>query len=279
MTQDAAPLVSIIMPVYNVEKYVGAAIASMQAQTLPDFEFLIVDDGSTDGSGAICDRYAAEDARIQVFHRANAGAPAARNFAMDCARGRYLYFMDADDWAEPVMLKELCDLAQVHRAQLVIAGFFIETYAAGKKAARGAHAGSEAPANTAACFTEVHAGSPAVYNSASSFRNRAWELFDDNLLYPPWNKLYLRSYLEEKQLRFPQTFWDDFPFVLSVIRDISHVVVTDKPYYHFIRARGDSETARYRAGMYEKREEEHAWMLEIYEHWGITGETLSLIHI
>ena len=93
--------ISVIMPVYRVEDYVGRAIESMQKQTLQEFEFLIVDDGSPDRSGEICDAYAKKDARIRVFHRKNQGAPAARNAAMDLAKGKYLYFLDSDDWAEP----------------------------------------------------------------------------------------------------------------------------------------------------------------------------------
>ena len=79
--------ISIIMPVYNVEQYVGKAIESILNQTLTDYELLIVDDGTKDKSGEICDEYAAKDARIQVIHKENGGAPSARNTAIDIARG------------------------------------------------------------------------------------------------------------------------------------------------------------------------------------------------
>ena len=120
--------ISVIMPVYRVEDYVGRAIESMQKQTLQEFEFLIVDDGSPDRSGEICDAYAREDERIRVFHRENQGAPTARNTAMEMARGKYLYFLDSDDWAEPQMLEEMYELAEKHQAELVVAGFYIDTY-------------------------------------------------------------------------------------------------------------------------------------------------------
>ena len=86
-------------------------------------------------------------------------------------------------------------------------------------------------------------------------------MFDANLLYPPWNKLFRADYLRKNGILFPETFWDDFPFVLAVVRDVERVGVLDTAYYHFLRARQESETARYRADMYEKREEEHGWML------------------
>ena len=120
--------VSIIMPVYKVEEYVGKAIESIQAQTMKEWEFLIVDDGTPDRSGEICDEYAAKDERIHVIHKENGGAPSARNVAIDIAKGEYMYFMDSDDWAEPTMLEDMYNLAKRDNAQLVVAGFFIDTY-------------------------------------------------------------------------------------------------------------------------------------------------------
>ncbi len=242
--------VSIIMPVYKVEKYVAKAIDSILAQSLQEWEFYIVDDGTPDRSGEICDEYAAKDPRIHVIHQENAGAPAARNKAMDLAQGEYLYFMDSDDWAEPTMLDEMYHLAKRDNAQLVISGFFIDTFYDSENFVR-----------------DEKKGKPSVYQRGKDFHKEAYDLFDNNQLYSPWNKLYERAYIEDHKLRFPQTFWDDFPFVLSVIRDIERVTVTDRMYYHFIRARAESETASYRPNMYEKREEEHGWMKEIYEHW------------
>lgn len=244
--------VSIIMPVYKVEAYVGRAIESIQAQTLKEFEFLIVDDGSPDKSGAICDEYASKDPRIQVIHKENGGAPSARNTAIDVAKGKYMYFMDSDDWAEPTMLDDMYNLAERDNAQLVVAGFFIDTY----------YSENEYRTDHFVCES-------ATFGNADEFRANAYKLFDKNLLYTPWNKLFRASYLKENNLKFPQTFWDDFPFVLTVIRNIDRVTVTSDEYYHFIRARAESETTAYRPGMYEKREEEHGWMVDLYQYWNV----------
>lgn len=73
----------------------------------------------------------------------------------------------------------------------------------------------------------------------------------------------------ENNLRFPETFWDDFPFNVSIVRNVERVTVTHKQYYHFLRARSESETAAYRPGMYEKREEEHGWMMDLYKEWHV----------
>ena len=244
--------VSIIMPVYKVEEYVGKAIESIQAQTLTDWEFLIVDDGTPDRSGEICDEYAAKDERIRVIHKENGGAPSARNLAIDMAKGEYLYFLDSDDWAEPTMLEEMYHLAKRDNAQLVVAGFYIDTYIGNGE-----------------YMTDDYVVEDAVYSSREEFRRNAYKLFDKNLLYTPWNKLFEAKYIMENNLRFPTTFWDDFPFNLSIVRDVERVTVTSGQYYHFLRARTESETAAYRPGMSEKREEEHGWMQELYRYWKV----------
>ena len=245
--------VSIIMPVYKVEEYVGKAIESIQSQTLTEWEFLIVDDGTPDRSGEICDEYAAKDERIKVIHKENGGAPSARNLAIDMAEGEYLYFLDSDDWAEPQMLEDMYRLAKRDNSQLVVAGFYIDTYIGNGE-----------------YMTDDYVVEDAVYPTKEEFRRNAYKLFDKNLLYTPWNKLYERNYIMENNLRFPTTFWDDFPFNISIVRDVERVTVTSGQYYHFLRARTESETAAYRPGMYEKREEEHGWMLELYRYWKVS---------
>ena len=98
------PKVSVIVPVYKVEKYIGQCIESILSQTFKDFELILVDDGSPDSSGAICDQYAQKDSRIQVFHKENGGVSSARNYGIEKAKGEWLCFVDSDDWIEPTYL-------------------------------------------------------------------------------------------------------------------------------------------------------------------------------
>lgn len=95
------PAVSVIIPLYNTEAYVEEALRSVMGQTLRRTEIIVVDDGSNDGSAAVVEALAAEDPRIRLIRQANAGQAAARNTALDVARGAYVYFMDSDDWIEP----------------------------------------------------------------------------------------------------------------------------------------------------------------------------------
>lgn len=106
------PLVSIIVPVYNAKKYLSRCIDSILGQSFTNFELLLINDGSQDNSGKICDGYAANDNRVRVFHKENGGVSAARNYGMDNATGKYVCFVDADDWVDKDYLKQLLPNAE-----------------------------------------------------------------------------------------------------------------------------------------------------------------------
>ncbi|MBQ2724518.1 MAG: glycosyltransferase [Clostridia bacterium] len=112
-------LVSVVVPVYNVEKYLGECIDSVLAQTYENWEMILVDDGSTDGSGAICDAYAAQDPRIQVLHRENGGLSEARNTGLAHSSGEYIYFLDSDDRIISEALAELVGRIEEENADIV----------------------------------------------------------------------------------------------------------------------------------------------------------------
>lgn len=101
------PKISVIVPVYNVEKYLRRCIDSILAQAFTDFELLLIDDGSKDKSGEICDEYAVKDKRVRVFHKENGGVSSARNIGLDYSKGGYVGFVDADDWLEVNYLQNL----------------------------------------------------------------------------------------------------------------------------------------------------------------------------
>ena len=118
------PTVSIIVPVYNAKNYLQRCIDSILHQEYTDYELFLVDDGSTDGSGDICDAYAAADARITVIHKENTGVSDSRNLAISQARGTYLQFLDSDDWITPDATKLFVRAATEHDCDLVIADFY-----------------------------------------------------------------------------------------------------------------------------------------------------------
>ena len=114
--------ISVIVPVFNVRDYLETCVKSIQAQTVADWELILVDDGSADGSGELCDRLAEADGRIRVLHRTNAGVGAARNAGLDAAKGEYILFLDGDDSYEPVAMERLLSLIEDTGADAAAAG-------------------------------------------------------------------------------------------------------------------------------------------------------------
>ena len=130
------------------------------------------------------------------------------------------------------MLADMYELAEKHQAQLVVCGFYIDTYCGQNH------------------LSEKICVDDRVFTDAKDFREEAYRYFDRNMLYTPWNKLYRMDVIRQYGLYFPKTLWDDFPFNLSYLDHVESVVVSTNAYYHFIRARAESETAAYRADMY-----------------------------
>lgn len=123
---EIIPKISVIVPVYKAEAYLHRCVHSLLAQTFSDFEILLIDDGSPDSSGVICDEYARKDKRVRVFHKENGGVSSARQCGMDHAVGEYTIHADPDDWVEPNMLEELYKEAKKEDADMVICDFYIE---------------------------------------------------------------------------------------------------------------------------------------------------------
>ena len=118
-------LISIIVPVYNVEKYIHECVDSIINQTYKNIEIILVDDGSPDNCGKICDEYAKKDNRIKVIHKPNGGLSDARNHGIDVANGEWLMFIDSDDWIEPNMAEKLLHSALNNKADLAISSVIL----------------------------------------------------------------------------------------------------------------------------------------------------------
>lgn len=173
------PLVSIVVPVYNAEKYLTDCLCSLVNQTLRDFEVLLIDDGSTDASLVICRSYAEHDGRIKVFTQKNAGAAAARNRALDEAVGKWVMFVDSDDYLETDCIERLLEAA-ASGADIVLGGY-------------GAFAeGSDDLKFIVPDHTEM-----ALLPSKALSKI----LYQDGLDIAPWGKLFLRTLFED--VRFP----------------------------------------------------------------------------
>lgn len=246
-------ILSIIMPVYNVEPYVSKTIESVLQQKFNDFEFFAVDDGSPDKSGEICEQYAQKDPRMHVIHQKNKGAPAARNAALDIATGKYVYFIDSDDWIENDMLEKMVNEAEKNKADLVVTSFCMEYYQNGKD------------------VTYRNPCPSIVYESIDDFHHDAYKYLNNSLLSLACNKLFLNSVIQEKNLRFPNTKWDDHHFCMNYLMECKKVVFCSMTKYHWYRSRKGSETMINYSDpkMFEKRKEHFQHILKVYNHWGV----------
>lgn len=252
------PQISVITPVYKVEKYLKKCVDSILMQTFTDFELFIVDDGSPDNCRYIADEYAKKDSRVRVIHKENGGAPSARNAGIEQATGEYLYFPDPDDWLEPTYLQDLHDSAKKTGADLVISGFVMEYY---ENKRRQSYAVSMADIS---------------YNNQQLVRTNLHKYLNNMMVAVPWNKLYRTSYIDQHSLRFPNLKWDDLHFNMDVITDIEKVAICSSTGYHFFRSRPGSETTSVFDGMlYKKRREQFEHILSVYKHWGVKGKDIT----
>ncbi len=209
-------LVTVIMPVYNVLSLLPEAVESVLRQTCPDWELILIDDGSTDGSGAACDRYAASDPRIRVIHQENGGLSAARNTGLSAAAGKYLQFLDSDDWLEPDALEVLLQTASDTGADMVI---FDAQY--------------EWPDHS---MHERSSLAPGIYTPEFILEKLSVPSI------PPYacNKFCLRS-LYDGVLFPPGEKWEDVPTVIRPVSRAGAIAVIDRPLYHY-RQREDAIT-------------------------------------
>ncbi|MGN8967758.1 glycosyltransferase family 2 protein [Intestinimonas sp. HCP28S3_D6] len=219
------PLVSIIVPVYNSEVYLGTCLESLRGQTWPNLEIILVNDGSTDGSGRLCVAAARVDHRIRFLDRPNGGVSAARNSALAVARGDYLQFSDSDDRLTPDATETLVRAAQSTGADLVISHFFRVD---GEKQAQRGHIKGERLL-TRQEFAQEMVKAPANYYYGAL-----------------WNKLYRRSIVEKQGLRFAEDVnWsEDFLFNLEYIRHVRLVAAVPKPLYYYHKRPGSLITSQ-----------------------------------
>lgn len=124
MEMKDVPQISVIMPIYKAEEFLETSVNSVLKQTFTDWELLLVDDGSPDASGRLCDEWAAKDSRIRAFHKKNGGTADARNYGLDRCRGEWIAFLDSDDWMKPRMLETMYGLVREYNVPLAVCNFW-----------------------------------------------------------------------------------------------------------------------------------------------------------
>ncbi len=211
-------MISVIVPVYNVEKYLDRCVKSILSQSFSDFELLLVDDGSPDRCGEMCDEYAKGDSRIKAFHKRNGGLSDARNFGIEKALGEYLMFVDSDDYIHEQMLETLHRLITENDADLAVCS------------AMDVFEGKE--------VTQVREIREFTLNKTESYK---YMLRGDGLP-SACNKLYKRQTVGE--VRFPVgKLYEDGFFTPQILKRVEKTAVTSRPMYYYFR-RADSITTK-----------------------------------
>ena len=213
------PVVSIIVPVYNSEKMIGRCIESILNQTYREFELILMDDGSTDATGEICDAYAKEDARIRVVHKENTGVSDTRNQAIAMAQGKYLQFLDGDDWITPEATGLFVHTAEEYQCDMVIADFYRVV---------GERVSQKGSIEEDGLMDQVSYATNMMQQPADFYYGVLW------------NKFYKRSVIEEYQLKMDVSIsWcEDFLFNLEYIRHIQSIYALKVPVYYYVKTKG-----------------------------------------
>ncbi len=214
-----ALLISLIVPIYNVASYVDRCVASLVNQTYSNLEILLVDDGSTDGSGALCDEWAKKDSRIHVVHKENGGLSDTRNQGIKLSKGDYLAFIDGDDYIAPEYCEKLYQALAAHDADIALCNICYE-WEGGRRQAYEPHYGKRADGLTAKEALKV------------------LHSVGDLTLCVVWNKLYKRTiFTEEPPLLFPKgRYYEDEFLIYKLLNRASRIaVIPDALYFYFQR--------------------------------------------
>lgn len=209
------PKISVIVPVYKVEQYLHRCIDSILSQSFTDFELLLIDDGSPDNCGKICDEYTQKDSRVRVFHKPNGGVSSARNLGLDNAKGEWVAFIDSDDYISVDYLEELCSYKENTNSDLV---------AISRK------------------LDETHS-SVTLHREKFSL---LFSLYKFDKFCPPWGKIFRKDIIERYNLKFNTEIHlgEDLMFVLFYLLEINSITLISSDKYYYEDERSDSLTKR-----------------------------------
>ena len=221
------PLISVIVPVYNVEKYLSQCLESIINQTYTNLEIILVDDGSTDSSGVICEDYAKRDSRIKLYHKENGGLSDARNYGIERASGQYFTFIDSDDYITEYYVAYLLELAHRNEAQIAIGSHRV-CYESGKNSYKGLDQELEITISPKETLEHI--------------------LLDDGIDLSAWAKLYSAELFNE--IRFPKGLaFEDTATTYKLIFLSNNIAYGGKAIYNY-RIRSNSITT---SGSFKKK--------------------------
>lgn len=232
-------LVSVVVPVYNTEQVLERCLSSLVNQSYKQIEILLIDDGSTDNSGTICDEYAKKDSRVKAFHSVNLGAAHARNVGVDKAKGRYITFVDSDDYIEDKMIESLMDDIAMNDSDLSVSSLTEE--------------------DDSECF---------CISIEEENKEKILFLSQKYLIFGPTQKMYKTEIA--KKTKFPEDvrYGEDLLFNIEYLKKIKSVSYQNKCFYHYCRNNNGLSTKN-RWDMFDNDMFLHKALLEWYVDIGI----------
>ncbi len=214
--------VSIVVPIYNGERYIDKCVKNLLSQTYANVEFVLVDDGSTDKTAEMCDRYASRDSRFVVVHKENGGLSSARNAGTEAASGDYIVYYDVDDDITNTLVEDNLRLATENNADVVMFCFWYYNADNGSR-------------------KDNLIGEDFVGNKEQFFRDLLGKAIDHEVFNAPWNKLYKRSFIKENKLEFLTEYpiYEDIIFASKMFQYADRIVVNNNMYYtYYVRSSG-----------------------------------------
>ena len=249
---------SVIIPVYNVEKYIDRCLKSIISQNYDDLEIIVIDNGSTDSSGSICDTYASEYSNISVYHIEIHGVGSARNFGLSKARGEFIYFVDSDDYLVGNLFADFADKL-VSDLDLVVFSYY----------------NSFEEDLTEKSRTEKSLPFKGSYDK-DGFIKIFKELFLSDMLYTVWNKIYRREFLLENNLSFEQyELGEDVRFNLDVYRKVNKIYLSQDSYYVYVIGRNGSAMSGYNPKRLQYQLQELKLVDNLLEDWHLDNSNLD----
>ena len=219
------PLISIVIPVYNLEKYIAKCLNSLQQQTLSDFEVILVNDGSTDKSLSVCEEFVEKDSRIVVITQENGGASKARNRGIEASKGKYIAFVDGDDYVEKDFLEKLYNAIQKHNSRISMCGLDC-----------GAEFGETVPSP----FSRNYIPNSITGHDAAAY-------IGNNVPFGVvWNKLYEASIFDNISFQEGKTFEDEL-ILHHLYGECDSIECVDEPLYHYVQRAGSKMKEDYSA--------------------------------
>ena len=243
--------VSIIIPIYNSEKTLNRLLDSVLNQSYKNLEIILINDGSTDNSLKIINSFGKKDKRISIINQKNQGVSNSRNTGLKVATGKYILFLDSDDYIDKNLIKTVLSIFKENKVDLVTYGFYTEIY------------GQKLISNHKTCLLK----------NKESIKNNLINLWKTHMLYNVWNKIYKKEIIDTYNIKFPNyDYGEDIKFNMDYIEKSESLYNLETPLYYYNRENDNSLTNQYRENLFNIKLEEQERFINHFKTFDLKKE-------